>query len=172
MKSERMNELLGYTILLTPDNNHFAALGGLEKAGLISKHPLSTAPHPIYIADRVLLQRDYIRELRMQFGEAFDGLDPTAKKALGVVYRHNHFCKTKPVSAKQTAYILWFERGEPSGDIKQFDAFYRKIRNTYNKIEKGGFVSKVTGTRGYVLSDDFPLNRSGQIGLRREAPDP
>jgi ATP-dependent DNA helicase RecG len=155
IKSEWINQQLGYTILLTPDNNHFAAIGGLEKAALITKHPLSTAAYPIYIADRVLVQRDYLRELRAQFGEAFDDLDTTAKGALGVVYRHNHFCKVKPVSAKQAAFALWYEREGNAGDIKQFDTFYRKVRNTFNKIEKAGFVSKVEGTRGYVLRDDY-----------------
>lgn len=155
IKSEWANEQLGYTILLTPDNNHFAALGILEKAGLISKHALSTAAYPIYVADRVLVQTSYVKALRAVFGEAFDGLDETAKGALGVVYRHNHFCKNKPVSAKQAAFALWYERSGPEGDIKQFDIFYRKIRNTFNKIEKACLVSKVAGTRGYVLRDDF-----------------
>lgn len=155
IKSEWANEQLGYTILLTPDNNHFAALAGLEKAGLISKHVISTAAYPVYVADRVLVQRTYTRELRDLFGEAFDGVDETAKGALGVVYRHNHFCTVKPVSAKQAAFALWYDRSGPEGDIKQFDTFYRKVRNTFNKIEKAGFVSKVAGTRGYVLRDDF-----------------
>ena len=155
IKSEWANQQHGYTILLTPDNNHFAALGILEKTGLISKHALSTAAYPIYVADRVLVQRSYVKELRAVFAEAFDGLDETAKGALGVVYRHNHFCKSTPVSAKQAAFALWYERSGPEGDIKQFDTFYRKIRNTFNKIEKACFVSKVAGTRGYVLRDDF-----------------
>ncbi len=155
IKSEWANEQLGYTILLTPDNNHFAALAGLEKAALISKHAISTAAYPVYVADRVLVQRTYTRDLRALFGEAFDGLDETAKGALGVVYRHNHFCKVKPVSAKQAAFALWYGRSGPEGDIKQFDTFYRKVRNTFNKIEKAGFISKVEGTRGYVLREDF-----------------
>jgi ATP-dependent DNA helicase RecG len=155
IKSEWANEQLGYTILLTPDNNHFTALGNLEKAELISKHPLSTAAYPIYVADRVLVQRSYFKELRMLFGQAFDGLDETAKGALGVVYRHNHFCTVKPVSAKQAAFALWYERGGSQGDIKEFDTFYRKVRNTFNKVQKAGFVEKVEGTRGYVLRQDF-----------------
>ena len=159
IKSEWTNEQLGYTILLTPDNNHFAALGILEKAGLISKHPLSTAAYPIYVADRALVQRSYVKALRVVFGDAFDGLDETAKAALGVVYRHNHFCKTKPVSAKQAAFAQWYERSDPAGDIKQFDTFYRKVRTTFNKIEKAGFVSKVAGTRGYVFCYDFKATR-------------
>ncbi len=155
IKSEWANEQLGYTILLTPDNNHFSALGSLEKVGLIRKHPLSIAAYPIYVADRVLVQRGYVKELRTLFGQAFDGLDETAKGALGVVYRHNNFCTVKPVSAKQAAFALWYERGGTQGNIKEFDTFYRKVRNTFNKVQKGGFVSKADGTRGYVLRDDF-----------------
>lgn len=155
IKSEWANEQLGYTILLTPDNNHFTALGILEKAGLICKHVLSTAAYPIYVADRVLVQRRYVKELRAAFGRAFDDLDETAKAALGVVYRHNHFCKTKPVSAKQAAFALWYDRSGSAGDIKEFDTFYRKVRNTFNKVQKAGFVEKVDGTRGYVLRHDF-----------------
>ncbi len=155
IKSEWSNQQLRYTILLTPDNNHFTALRDLEKAGLISKHPMSTAAYPIYIADRVLVQREYLKELRAMLGSGFNDLDDTAKRALGVVYRHNRFCKVKPASAKQAAFALWYERGGAEGDIKQFDTFYRKIRNTFNKFEKAGFVEKVAGTRGYVLRSDY-----------------
>ena len=155
IKSEWANEQAGYTILLTPDNNHFTALGVLEKAGLISKHALSTAAYPIYVADRVLVRKTYVRELRSVFGEAFDGLDETAKGALDVVYRHNHFCKTGPVSAKQAAFALWYERSGSQDDIREFDTFYRKVRNTFNKVQKAGFIEKVDGTRGYVLRENF-----------------
>ncbi len=89
------------------------------------------------------------------FGDAFDNLDETAKAALGVVYRHNHYSKVKPVSAKQAAFSLWYDRGLPEGDIKQFDTFYRKVRNTFNKVEKSGFLAKAAGTKGYVLRDDY-----------------
>lgn len=155
IKSEWANEQLGYTILLTPDNNHFAALVSLEKAGLISKHSVSTAAYPVYVADRVLVQRSYAHDLQGLFGAAFDGLDETAKGALGVVYLHNRFCSVKPVSAKQAAFALWYERSGHEGDIKEFDTFYRKVRNTFNKLQKTGFLEKVEGTRGYVLREDF-----------------
>jgi hypothetical protein len=155
IKSEWANEQLRYTILLTPDNNHFAALRDLERAGLISKHGMSTPAYPVYIADRVLVCRDYVKELRGIFGTGFDLLDATSKQALDVVYRNNHFCKEQPVSAKQASFALWYETDEPKGDIREFDTFYRKIRNTFNKIEKGGFVKKVDGTRGYVLNSGF-----------------
>ncbi len=155
IKSEWRNEQLGYTILLTPDNNHFAALHHLEKSGLISKHGLSTAAYPIYITDRVLVTRGYLKELRSLFGTAFDALENTARDVLGVVYRHNHYCKAPEVSAKQTSFALWYERGGGQGDIKQFDTFYRKIRNTFNKLEKAGFVRKLESSRRYVLAENY-----------------
>ena len=68
IKSERANERLCYTILLTPDNNHFEVLLGLERAKLIDKHPASTANYPVYIADRVLLAQEYLTEFRLMFG--------------------------------------------------------------------------------------------------------
>jgi len=154
IKSEWANEQLGYTILLTPDNNHFEALRGLEKAGLIAKHPLSTAAYPIYIADRVLVQRSYRRELRNMFGTGLDALDDTAKDVLGVLFRHSRYAREKAVSAKQASFALWYDRGGAAGDIKQFDTFYRKIRYLFNKLEKGGFIVKVENTKGYVLSEN------------------
>lgn len=154
MKSEWINEKLGYTILLTPDNNHFGALHGLEKGGLITKHPLSTAAYPIYLADRVLVTRSYLKELRNIFKDGFDVLDATAKDVLGVIYRHNHFSSVKPVSAKQAAFALWYEKDGVEGDIKQFDTFYRKIRNVFNKLEKADYVVKTEGIRGYVLRNN------------------
>ncbi len=154
IKSEWANEQLGYTILLTPDNNHFEALRGLENAGLITKHALSTAAYPIYIADRVLVQRTYRKELREMFGTGLDALDDTAKDVLGVLFRHNRFAREKAISAKQASFALWYDRGGAAGDIKEFDTFYRKIRYLFNKLEKGGYLRKVDGTRGYVLRDD------------------
>lgn len=158
IKSEWRNEQLGYTILLTPDNNHFAALQHLENADLITKHEVSTAPYPIYVADRVLVKHGHIKELRAIFGASFDGLDGATKDVLGVIYRHGNYSKIPSVSAKQASFALWDERGEDPGDIKQFDAFYRKIRRIFNKIESAGFVQKAVRSRRYVLNGDYLAN--------------
>ena len=161
IKSEWANEKLGYTILLTPDNNHFSALLGLEAAGLISKHPASTANYPIYVPDRVLMSRGHIPELRELFGTGFDTLEPLLKSVLGVVYRFNHYNKAKLVSAKQASFVLWYETGGTSGGIEQFDAFYRKVRYAFNKLLRGGFVTKLPETRGYLLNGDYLATRLG-----------
>lgn len=154
MKSEWANNELRYTILLTPDNNHFGALLGLERAGLIQKHPGGTATYPVYVADRVLMGRGYLPELRAMFGPGFDALDAFLKEVLGVVYRFSNFSKARTVSAKQASFSLWYERGGAPGDIEQFDAFYRKVRSAFNRLEKAQFVVKTPGTRtrGYLLN--------------------
>lgn len=159
IKSEWANERLAYTILLTPDNNHFKALLDLERAGLIEKHPKSPSTYPVYVADRVLLHREYLTELRELFDIWFDPLDRLLKDILGVVYRFNHYSKRKVVSAKQASFVLWYERDSPSGSIEQFDAFYRKVRRAFNKLETMGFVAKKDGARGYLLRTDYLSTR-------------
>jgi predicted HTH transcriptional regulator len=164
IKSEWANEMVSYTILLTPDNNHFNELVALEAKGLITKHPLSTAMYPIYVADRVLVRKDYVPELRRQFGLMFDGLDDLHKQVLSVVYRYNNFSNKRLVSAKMASFSLWHERGGSAGDIEQFDAFYRKVRRVFKRLADDGFVEKSEGTRGYILKSD-----AGSDSLRPNA---
>jgi ATP-dependent DNA helicase RecG len=151
IKSEWANSQIRYTILLSPDNNHFSELAALETCGLITKHSASTGMYPVYIVDRTLITKNYLPELRQQFGLKFDGLDDLHKQVLSIVYRHNHFSKKKLVSAKVASFSLWYERGE-AGDIEKFDAFYRKVRRVFNHLEKDGFVVQQHGTRGYLLN--------------------
>ena len=155
IKSEWANEKLGYTILLTSDNNHFTALLALENASLISKHPISTASYPVYVVDRVLMSRSYISELRQIFSSSFDNLDPLLKSVLGIVFRFNNYSKVQLVSAKQASFVLWYEAGGTSSGIEQFDAFYRRVRYAFNKLLKGKFVTKARGTRGYQLNTAY-----------------
>jgi len=154
MKSEWANRYLRYTILLTPDNNHHGALLELQTAQLIHKHPKSTANYPIYVADRVLMSRGYLTELKALFGNGFDELEPLMKQSLGVVFRFNNYSKGKVVSAKQASFSLWYE-GSQSGGIEEFDSFYRKVRYVFNKLEKHGYIEKKEGTRGYLLRTDY-----------------
>lgn len=174
IKSELANEQARYTILLTPDNNHFNELAALERAGLISKHEKSTASHPIFVVDRPLMRKDFFLELRSRLGMRFDLLDQLAKEVLSVVYRFNHFSRARAVSAKQVSYDLWATRGE-ADDIKAFDAFYRKVRRTFNDLVEEGFLRKAPELRrfGGRSADPFVLNErasDGVLGLNQETP--
>ncbi len=151
IKSEWANELVRYTVLLTPDNNHFAELVALERAGLISKHAASTPTHPVYVPDRALVRRDYVDELRELYGKRFDDCAPLLKDVLGAVFRFDRFSGFGAVSAKETSFELWSSRGGEQ-NIQAFDAFYRQVRRAFNALEKANLVVKKANTRGYSLA--------------------
>ena len=119
------------------------------------KHPSSSTNYPIYVVDRVLLAPDYVPQLKAMFGSGIDALEQQDRNILGVVYRFNNFSKRKIVSAKQASYTLWYEQERDPGDIKEFDAFYRKIRRAFNRLQKSQHIQKAAGTRGYVLNGEY-----------------
>lgn len=154
IKSEWANEQMGYTIALTPDNNHFNELVTLEKAGLIRLHARSREYYPIYVVDRILLTRSYREQLRELFGSAIDGLKPLSQDVLNIIYRYTHFSGQSAVSAKQASFALWYERERShDDDIREFDRFYRGIRYVFNVLSKGGFIVKQEGSSGYRLNE-------------------
>lgn len=155
IKSEWANELVRYTILLTPDNNHFNELKELERCGLIEKHSRSTAMHPIYVANRILMRQDYSDELRTIFGERFLELDLLDKHILSTVYQFNTFTRERLVSAKTAAFSLWHKQGG-GDDIHAFDEFYRKIRRAFNRLQKKELLKRGEGTKGYTLTQLEP----------------
>jgi hypothetical protein len=139
-----------YTVLLTPDNNHFVELGALDRAGLIARHPASTPSHPIYVPARTLMRKDYVPELRALFGERFDNLSHFHKEVLSVLYRFDRFSRSAAVSAKEASFELWAARGGED-DIRAFDAFYRKTRRAFNELEEANLVFKKARTHGFGL---------------------
>jgi ATP-dependent DNA helicase RecG len=155
IKSEWENERLYYTVLLTQDNNHFEALLTLEHCGLIGKHPLSTAIYPVYVVDRALIKRDYSVELVERFGESFPSLGEMARDILTIMYRHGRFSKTTAVTAKIIATALWYEKNPGVQDIRGFDAFYRRARYFFNKLEASRFIVKIGARGGYVLNENY-----------------
>jgi len=161
IKSEWANRELRYTVLLTPDNNHFQELHNLESAGLISRHPESPPLHPVYVADRILMTDDYTGLLRDRFGPlAFDSLNDLLKDVLGIVYRFGEFGKIPDVSAKQAAFLLWWRQAKPASDIQGFDAFYRKVRYAFNKLEKGGLIRRRDEKPRYELAGPSHLRQT------------
>ena len=155
IKAEQANELLRYTITLTPDNNHFDELRSLEKANLIFKHPLSEPLHPVYMADRVLVSREYSAPLRKMFGASLDSLASFSRDVLGMAYRFATYSKSKTVSAKQVGFALWDETGNRRSDIRGFDTFYRKVRYAFNRLESAGFIRRNGEKPPYVLNERF-----------------
>lgn len=152
IKSEEANAIARYTIMLTPNNNHFSELHALKEAKLIYEHEHSTPNQIIYVVDRTLIQTNYLAELRELFGViSFDSLDITSKEVLSVIYRFNHFSKARTISAKQAGLTLWAAKGE-RGDYKVQDTYLRKIRMIFNRLTDAKFIEKVSSNSGYQLN--------------------
>ena len=154
-KSEKANALYRHTILLSPDNNHFEAIGRLEKSGLIVKHSENIlSPNiPIFVLNRVLMQEEYIDELRAIFGGRFDELSEINKQVLSLIYQFNHYNKNHSISATQAGRLL-FERTEKMANSSAFDNFKRKIYTVFKKLVASEFL-KEQDKKGYFINEDF-----------------
>lgn len=159
-KSERYNERYYYTILLTPDNNHQDAIIQLEKSGIISKHPESPSLHPVFILDRQLMKTKFNEELRGILGkDAYDNLGNDYKDCLRIIYQYNEFSTTPYVSANQTANTMFFKEHRRVSDVKVYDAFKRKIRLIFNKLENSSFILRKEGKPKYFINKNYQKNR-------------
>lgn len=157
MKAQWADERYRYTILLTPDNNHFEQLLALEGVGLIVRHPRSTVTRPVFVVDQKLMRSDYREDLERMFGD-LKSVDPHARRCLNVLWRYGRFSSARTATAKKTAFALWYEDHGEIQDIKAFDRFYRKVRYTFNKLERGGYIVRA-GRLGFVLNQQYRADR-------------
>ncbi len=155
-KSEKKNEDYCYTILLSPDNNHFDAIKSLERFGLIFKHSLGSAIHPVFILNRELVKENFTQELTSLFGNSYIKLSNDYKNCLKLIYKISTYSKSKSISASQAGTILYLNQNQKIIDIKSVDNFKRKIRIIFNKLEKGNFIIKQE--KGYLINNFYSKN--------------
>lgn len=157
-KSEILNDEEKFTVNLTPDNNHFESIRDLEKWGLVTKLPQSTLELQVYSIDPVLKRTDFSGELRKIYGGAYDSLSRDSKMILESIFHHNEFGSFSDVSANLIGNHLYFTKHSAHNiDVKAFGNFKRKVRNTINNLEKGGYIrKKQEGKPDYRLNLDFP----------------
>lgn len=152
-KSEKENENYHYTILLTPDNNHFDAIKSLEKANLIVKHEKSIAIQPIFVLNRTLMKTNFTENLIQLFGANYTQLGNDYKECLKIIYKISTYSKIKLITASKVGNILYIQQNQKIIDIRKFDNFKRKIRMIFNQLEKNGFIVKENKT--YIINKKF-----------------
>jgi ATP-dependent DNA helicase RecG len=153
-KSEIENKNERYTILLTKDNNHLEAINALEDSGLIYRHSISSELYSVYIVDRQLFRKDFIKELRKLFGADFDALSDEGRETLTAIYEFNNFGKDKYPSANLIGNTLWAKAGN-ANVLTGFEDFKRRIRKIVNSIEKRGIIKRVDGKPLYMINTSF-----------------
>ncbi len=161
-KSELLNRLESYTILLTMDNNHKEVIANLEDKGLIFKDPDSQSSeiYPIYRVDRTLMKTDFSEELKAIFKQEFDFLKPDYKDVLNIIYWNNLYGKKdKPVTANGTGRVIFLGKYGKIVNPVDFENFQRKIRIIFAKLEEKRFILRKDGkTKINGGSQDFKIN--------------
>ncbi|WP_395044334.1 RNA-binding domain-containing protein [Flavobacterium sp.] len=153
-KSETLNRLDRYTILLTSDNNHKNIISNLEEKGLLIKNNESPEIYPIYIVDRVLTKTDYSDELKILFKNDFDLLPEKYKNILNAIYQHSKFgIQTEIISANSIGNFIYFLEKKSIDDAKKFENFKRTIRTIFNRLEDKKFITRKNGNK-----PDFEIN--------------
>ena len=153
-KSETENKNERYTILLTKDNNHLAAINSLEDSGLIIKHPSSTELYSVYIIDRKLFKKDFIPELRTLFGADFDVLSKEGRDVLTCIFEFNNYSKDKYPSANIIGNTLWAKAGK-ANVLAGYEDFKRRVRKLVNEMGKRGILNRVEDKPFYKVNINF-----------------
>ena len=164
MKAEWANENHHYTILLTPDNNHFEQLIVLERAGLIYQHDSSTPTQPIFVADRVLMQTDYQTDLEALFGD-LSGLDSLSRRCLSIMWRREKFASRKAMPEPEVILALWHERGDIQ-DADEFNDHVHQAMGTFERLIESEFIVLDSDRSGFVLNTQrtrFNLKRKPSL---------
>lgn len=159
-KSEMLNRVENYTILLTMDNNHKEVIATLEEKSLIFRNPKSTDIYPIYQLDRVLMKTDFTPELDMILGISWNTLKSDYKEVLNAIYWHNTYSiQTESVSANSIGAFIYLKINKIIKDLSEYENFKRKIRGIFNQLENKGFIIRKDGkTKEEGGKPDFKIN--------------
>ncbi|MDX2306266.1 MAG: putative DNA binding domain-containing protein [Microscillaceae bacterium] len=145
-KSELLNRLERYTILLTMGNNHSEVIADLEEKGLIFKNTLSADIYPVYQVDRNLVKDDFSDLLKELYQEVWDELKVDYQEVLNAIYLHNHFgINTESVSANSIGTFLYLKHHKKIKNITDYENFKRKVRNIFNQLENKNLIIRKDG---------------------------
>lgn len=159
-KSEALNRLNRYTILITADNNHSEVIATLEEQKLIFSNPDSPELYPIYQVERVLMQKDFAKEIEAIFGKRWSELKPEYKDCLNAIYQYNTFGNPDEIiSANSIGNFLYATKNNKNINLSKYENFKRRIRNIFNNLEKRGFIVRKEGkTKDEGGKPDFRIN--------------
>lgn len=160
-KSEMLNREERYTVLLTPDNNHFEVIADLEEKGLIYSVHEWRGIYKIYVVDRILIKQDFKPYLKTLFGKEFDFLSDIQKKILEKIYHLETFgSQEEQISANNIGHILYMQENKVISDVKDYENFKRKVRTVFNKLEAKNFIIKKNQTKyNFSINKNFALQK-------------
>ncbi len=158
-KSELNNKKYRYTILLTPDNEHYSVLLDLAEKKICSKHISSNRYNPVFVLDKELFRNSYSKELLKIFGVEYSSLPENYKSVLNLLYQHTLFSSKKHLSASEIGNKLWAQMGN-ANKIEGYESFKRSIRNVVNKLENRKMINRYQDKSLYNLNRHYKIPRT------------
>ncbi|WP_396179266.1 RNA-binding domain-containing protein [Flavobacterium sp.] len=145
-KSEELNKLERYTILLTSNNNHSEIIALFEEKGLLFVNENSPELYPIYQVDKTLFKTNFNEELQAIFNENWDSLSDDYKKILNAIYLKSHYgVQSEIISANGIGNYLYLNQNKKISDGKAYDSYKRKVRKLFNDLEDQFFIVRKDG---------------------------
>lgn len=156
-KSELLNSKELYTINLTPDNNHFAAINSLLDYELIEEVDVNNRYVKLYKVNDTLKKADFSSELLDIFGDAYKELNKDYKDVLQTLYLLSNYSMTNAIKAGTiSTYIYEKTHTAEQYDIREIDTFARKVRNIVNTLLRKNLIRRKVGNNsGYEINADF-----------------
>lgn len=162
-KSEDLNRLEQYTILLTMDNNHKEVIAFLEEKNLIFKDPQSPEIYPIYRIDRTLLKTHFNDELKEIFGGDWINFKSDYQETLNAIYAHQTYGdSSESISANSIGTFMYSLKHKEVTDLNDYENYKRKVRNLFNQLEqkqlivrKDGKTKEEGGKPDFIINDKY-----------------
>lgn len=142
LKSERNNQQRRYTILLSPNNNHFEVLTTLKKAQLIQEITYDKADQiPVYVIDPTLTIDDFDEPIAQLLQQDLSSLSKETVDILNILYRHNHYNEqaVKPSAITPELYFKYY--GKNMNPI-YYETLGRKIRKICSDLWQKKWLTK------------------------------
>ncbi len=154
-KSELMNNIENFTILLTTDNNHKMLISKLETKGLITKSTQSPEYFPIYLIDRVLAKTDFSDDLYSIFTDDFLKLHDEHRQVLNLIYQFNTYSASQKLNANFIANTLFIKNYSKISDVTLFEKYKSKIKNTLKQLEKQNYLIRKNDKPDFIINQKY-----------------
>lgn len=151
-KSEDLNVLDRYTILMTSSNNHQHVIKSFIENGLLFSNPESPELYPIYQIDRKLMKIHFWTELQQFFGQAWEALSFDYKMVLNAIYLHHYFGKKdKAITVNRISAFLYLREVKRTNKLDEYESYKRKIRNIISRLEAQNMIVRKSGKFDFRL---------------------
>ena len=154
-KSELMNNIDNYTILLTTDNNHKMLISNLEAKGLLIRSRQSPEYYPIFLIDRVLAKTDFSDELYSIFADDFLKLHDEQRQVLNLIYQFNFYSASQKLNANFIANTLFIKNYSKISDVTLFEKYKSKIKNTLRQLEKQNYLVRKNDKPDFIINHKY-----------------